>query len=121
MPVKHPNNVGTLPEKLLRSHWLDSDKERTGFQLLVATVCFAFQIYCDFGSYSNMAVGVARVMGFRLMENFNTPYFAVSVADFWRRWHISFSAWFRDYLYIPLEGQRDMCVLDTIFHICYDD
>ncbi len=62
--------------------------ERTGFQLLTATVLFAFQIYCDFGSYSNIAVGAAKVMGFRLMENFNTPYFAVSVSDFWRRWHI---------------------------------
>lgn len=79
---------------------------RTGFQLVVATVCFAFQIYCDFGSYSNIAIGAARVMGFRIMENFNTPYFAVSVADFWRRWHISLSTWFRDYLYIPLGGNR---------------
>lgn len=84
----------------------DTFTERTGFQLLVATVCFAFQIYCDFGSYSNIAIGAARVMGFRLMENFNTPYFAVSVADFWRRWHISLSTWFRDYLYIPLGGNR---------------
>lgn len=81
-------------------------EERTGFQLLIATVCFAFQIYCDFGSYSNIAVGAARVMGFRLMENFNTPYFATSVSDFWRRWHISLSTWFRDYLYIPLGGNR---------------
>lgn len=80
--------------------------ERTGFQLLIATICFAFQIYCDFGSYSNIAIGAAKVMGFRLMENFNTPYFAVSVADFWRRWHISLSTWFRDYLYIPLGGNR---------------
>lgn len=80
--------------------------ERTGFQLVVATVFFALQIYCDFGSYSNIAIGAARIMGFRLMENFNTPYFAVSVADFWRRWHISLSTWFRDYLYIPLGGNR---------------
>lgn len=80
--------------------------ERTGFQLLVATVLFAFQIYCDFGSYSNIAIGAAKVMGFRLMENFNTPYLAVSVSDFWRRWHISLSSWFRDYLYIPLGGNR---------------
>lgn len=81
-------------------------QNRTGFQLLVATVAFAFQIYCDFGSYSNIAIGAARVMGFRLMENFNTPYFAISVSDFWRRWHISLSTWFRDYLYIPLGGNR---------------
>lgn len=80
--------------------------DRTGFQLLLATIFFAFQIYCDFGSYSNIAIGAAKVMGFRLMENFNTPYLAVSVADFWRRWHISLSSWFRDYLYIPLGGSR---------------
>ena len=80
--------------------------ERTGFQLMIATIFFAFQIYCDFGSYSNIAIGAAKVMGFRLMENFNTPYFAVSVADFWRRWHISLSTWFRDYLYVPLGGNR---------------
>ena len=78
----------------------------TGFQLTVATVCFAFQIYCDFGSYSNIAIGAAKVMGFRLMENFNTPYFARSIAEFWRRWHISLSTWFRDYLNIPLGGNR---------------
>ena len=81
-------------------------KTCTGFQLMIATICFAFQVYCDFGSYSNIAIGAAKVMGFRLMENFNTPYFAVSVADFWRRWHISLSTWFRDYLYIPLGGNR---------------
>lgn len=84
----------------------DTYTERTGFQLLLATVLFAFQIYCDFGSYSNIAIGAARVMGFRLMENFNTPYFSESVAEFWRRWHISLSTWFRDYLYIPLGGSR---------------
>ena len=84
----------------------DHYTECTGFQLMIATVCFAFQIYCDFGSYSNIAIGAAKVMGFRLMDNFNTPYFAVSVSDFWRRWHISLSTWFKDYLYIPLGGNR---------------
>lgn len=84
----------------------DTYTERTGFQLLLATILFAFQIYCDFGSYSNIAIGAAKVMGFRLMENFNTPYFSESVAEFWRRWHISLSTWFRDYLYIPLGGSR---------------
>ena len=78
----------------------------SGFQLMVATVCFALQIYCDFDSYSNIAIGAAKVMGFRLMDNFNTPYFSQSVAEFWRRWHISLSTWFRDYLYIPLGGNR---------------
>lgn len=80
--------------------------ERTGYQLLIASICFAFQIYCDFGGYSNIAIGAARVMGFELMENFNVPYLSQSVAEFWRRWHISLSTWFRDYLYIPLGGNR---------------
>ena len=74
--------------------------------LIAAAVGFAFQIYCDFASYSTIAIGAAQVMGFTLMENFNTPYFAVSIKDFWRRWHISLSTWFRDYLYIPLGGNR---------------
>lgn len=75
-------------------------------ELLVGAVGFSIQIYCDFGSYSLIAIGAAQVMGFTLMENFNTPYFAVSIKDFWRRWHISLSTWFRDYLYIPMGGSR---------------
>lgn len=75
-------------------------------ELVVAAVGFAIQIYCDFGSYSLIAIGAAQVLGFTLMENFNTPYFARSIKDFWRRWHISLSSWFRDYLYIPLGGNR---------------
>ncbi len=91
---------------LLVDRIYDHCKTATGYQLLIATICFAFQIYCDFDSYSNIAIGAARVMGFRLMENFNTPYFSQSVSEFWRRWHISLSTWFRDYLYIPLGGSR---------------
>ena len=78
----------------------------SGFTLIVATVLFAFQIYCDFSSYSDIAIGCARVMGFELMQNFNRPYFSKSIAEFWRRWHISLGGWFRDYLYIPLGGSR---------------
>lgn len=74
--------------------------------LVVATFFFAVQIYCDFSGYTDMARGAARVMGYDLMENFRQPYFAVSIHDFWRRWHISLSTWFRDYLYIPLGGNR---------------
>lgn len=74
--------------------------------LAVAAGAFAIQIYCDFSSYSTIAIGAAKVMDFELMENFNTPYFARSIQDFWRRWHISLSTWFRDYLYIPLGGSR---------------
>lgn len=75
-------------------------------QLFLAAVGFSIQIYCDFGSYSIIAIGAAKIMGFELMENFNTPYFARSIKDFWGRWHISLSTWFKDYLYIPLGGNR---------------
>ncbi len=77
-----------------------------GIPLIVATYFFAFQIYCDFSGYSDIAIGAARVMGFRLMDNFNRPYFAESISDFWKRWHISLSSWFRDYVYLPLGGNR---------------
>lgn len=77
-----------------------------GWQIVLATVAFAFQIYGDFGGYSHIAIGAAKILGFDLMDNFRQPYFAVSVRDFWRRWHISLSTWFRDYLYIPLGGSR---------------
>lgn len=72
----------------------------------VATFFFTFQIYCDFSGYSDIAIGAALVMGFRLMKNFHNPYFATSIREFWTRWHISLSTWFRDYLYIPLGGNR---------------
>ena len=75
-------------------------------QLAGAMVAFSFQIYCDFSAYTDMALGTARAMGFTLRENFRTPYFATSIADFWRRWHMSLTSWFRDYLYIPLGGSR---------------
>ena len=75
-------------------------------ELVAGAVLFAFQIYCDFGGYSMIAIGAAKAMGFTLMENFNTPYFALSVKEFWSRWHISLSSWFRDYVYIPLGGNR---------------
>ena len=77
-----------------------------GCFLIVATMLFAVQIYCDFAGYSVIAMGAARVLGIRLMENFDAPYLARSVPEFWRRWHISLSSWFRDYLYIPLGGNR---------------
>lgn len=77
-----------------------------GPALAVATVAFAFQIYCDFSAYSDMAIGTARLFGIRLMRNFAHPYLSQSVAEFWRRWHISLSTWFRDYVYVPLGGSR---------------
>lgn len=78
----------------------------SGFQLLIAAICYSIQIYCDFSAYSDMAIGSAQFLGIRLPENFRNPYFAVSIQDFWRRWHISLSTWFRDYLYFPLGGNR---------------
>lgn len=80
--------------------------EYGGAYIIVASVLFAVQIYCDFAGYSTIAVGAAKILGFDLMENFNCPYFATSIGEFWRRWHISLSSWFRDYLYIPLGGNR---------------
>lgn len=77
-----------------------------GFQFIAANVLFAVQIYCDFMGYSVIAKGAARILGFQLMDNFAQPYLAHSVKEFWRRWHISLSQWFRDYLYIPLGGSR---------------
>jgi alginate O-acetyltransferase complex protein AlgI len=79
---------------------------RTGSVALVGSLLFAFQIYADFSGYSHIALGTARLFGFELMQNFATPYFSQSAPEFWRRWHISLSTWFRDYVYIPLGGNR---------------
>lgn len=75
-------------------------------ELILAAIGFSLQIYCDFASYSLIAIGAAKIMGFHLMENFNAPYFSKNIKEFWSRWHISLSTWFRDYLYIPLGGNR---------------
>ena len=82
------------------------DSAFSGWALLVATYCFAIQIYCDFSGYSDIAIGAAKVMGIRLMVNFKQPYFSGSISEFWTRWHVSLSTWFRDYVYFPLGGRR---------------
>ena len=84
----------------------DSPTQHEGIPIIVATIFFSFQIYCDFSGYSDIALGTAEVMGFKLMKNFDRPYFSKTISEFWRRWHISLSTWFRDYLYIPLGGNR---------------
>ena len=84
----------------------DAPTHFEGLALVLATWAFAFQIFCDFSCYSDIAIGAAQVMGFKLMTNFRQPYLAQSIAEFWKRWHISLSTWFRDYLYIPLGGNR---------------
>lgn len=80
--------------------------EYKGYYLIVAAILFAIQIYCDFAGYSTIAMGTAKILGIQLMENFDAPYLSTSVADFWRKWHISLTSWFKDYLYIPLGGSR---------------
>ena len=84
----------------------NSPESATGFGIVIASILFSVQIYCDFSGYTDIAIGCARVMGIRLMQNFNRPYQARSIKEFWARWHISLSTWFRDYLYIPLGGNR---------------
>ena len=84
-----------------------SSADFNGLTLFFASFFFAFQIYCDFSGYSDIAIGTARLFGFHLMQNFAFPYFSRDIAEFWRRWHISLSTWFRDYVYIPLGGSRN--------------
>lgn len=84
----------------------DNVQRYTGWFLIIATMLFAIQIYCDFYGYSVIAIGAAKILGLELMENFDAPYLSTSVAEFWRKWHISLTSWFRDYLYIPLGGSR---------------
>ncbi len=88
------------------NHIFSNYAEFSGSTLLVGAILFSFQIYCDFSGYSDIAIGTARLFGFSLMKNFNFPYFSRDIAEFWRRWHISLSTWFKEYIYIPLGGSR---------------
>jgi len=88
------------------SYTFDNSLELSGSSLALGAVLFSFQIYCDFSGYSDIAIGTSRLFGFNLKQNFAFPYFSRDIAEFWRRWHISLSTWFRDYLYIPLGGSR---------------
>ena len=91
---------------MLANDIFNNSSEHSGSTLVLGAVLFTFQIYGDFSGYSDIAIGCARLFGFRLMQNFAFPYFSRDIAEFWRRWHISLSTWFRDYLYIPLGGSR---------------
>jgi len=95
------DSCAILVNKIFENYHTES-----GLALCMGAVYFAFQIYCDFSGYSDIAIGTSRLFGFKLMRNFNYPYFSRDIAEFWRRWHISLSTWFRDYLYIPLGGSR---------------
>ena len=96
-------DILAVPVDAAYDHW----DEASGAQLGLATVFFAFQIYCDFSAYSDIAIGTARLFSIKLMRNFAYPYFSQSLSEFWGRWHISLSTWFRDYVYIPLGGNRN--------------
>lgn len=84
----------------------DNYQMYAGFEIAIAAIMFAIQIYCDFGGYSDIAIGAAEVLGIDLIKNFDVPYFSTSIHEFWKRWHISLTSWFRDYVYIPLGGNR---------------
>ncbi|MCZ6888144.1 MAG: MBOAT family protein, partial [Gammaproteobacteria bacterium] len=96
------DNVGRIADEIFNNH-----EKYQGVDIAIGAFAFALQILGDFSGYSNIARGTSRLMGFDLMINFRLPYFATSPADFWRRWHISLSTWLRDYLYIPLGGNRN--------------
>ena len=91
--------------KIVNDYW-DQYQDLPAVSLFLLGVLFTFQIYCDFSGYSDIAIGCARLFGFNLMRNFNFPYFSRSIPEFWRRWHISLTTWFRDYIYFPLGGSR---------------
>lgn len=98
----------TIADRLaiLVNNIYDRPSEHSGLPMIAATFFFSIQIYCDFSGYSDIAIGSARVMGFKLMKNFDRPYFSKTISEFWSRWHISLSTWFRDYVYISLGGNR---------------
>jgi alginate O-acetyltransferase complex protein AlgI len=125
LKIKHKLNYNNTVEALLRISWGFFKKvvvagriavivntvyndlgSFSSIHYIVATVGFAIQIYCDFSAYSDIAIGSAKILGINLMENFKMPYFSASISEFWSRWHISLSTWFKDYLYIPLGGNR---------------
>jgi D-alanyl-lipoteichoic acid acyltransferase DltB (MBOAT superfamily) len=89
----------------------NNSADYSGFVLVLGAIFFAFQIYGDFSGYSDIAIGTARLFGFNLMQNFAFPYFSRDIAEFWRRWHISLSTWFRDYVYIPLGGSKGKAII----------
>ncbi|WP_405370085.1 MBOAT family O-acyltransferase [Nonlabens sp. Asnod2-A12] len=91
---------------ILVNQVFNNPSDHYGVEVIIASVMFAFQIYCDFSGYSDIAIGASRMLGFDLMKNFDSPYFSKSITEFWRRWHISLSTWFRDYVYIPLGGSK---------------
>jgi D-alanyl-lipoteichoic acid acyltransferase DltB (MBOAT superfamily) len=96
------DSIATIVNEIFKHY-----QNESAVSLIVGAIAFSFQIYCDFSGYSDIALGTAKLFGFELLSNFKFPYFSRDVAEFWRRWHISLSSWFRDYLYIPLGGSKE--------------
>ena len=94
------NQMGALADTIFQSNDLTTPVAWIG------AIAYMFQIYFDFSAYSDMAIGIGRMFGFKFLENFNFPYISKSITEFWKRWHISLSTWFKDYVYIPLGGNR---------------
>ena len=105
------NNLGVIVDTI----WSLSTNELSISVAWIGSIAYTLQIYFDFSGYSDMAIGIAKVFGFNFKENFNYPYMSTSMSDFWRRWHISLSSWFKDYIYIPLGGSRTGNVYFNIF------
>ncbi|MBQ1551878.1 MAG: MBOAT family protein [Bacilli bacterium] len=105
------NNAAIICNTIFNSYELENYK---GIILIIGIISFTIQIYYDFSGYSDMAIGLAKMFGFELLENFNYPYIATSIKDFWKRWHISLSSWFKDYVYIPLGGSRVSTIKNII-------
>ena len=106
------NNLATFADKIFSLSESRSDLSILGFWM--GSIAFTLQLYMDFSGYSDMVIGIAKVLGFHIPENFDYPYTAKSIQEFWRKWHISLSRWFRDYIYIPLGGNR----VSKARHIC---
>lgn len=102
--------------------WMNVDGQ-SSFALVMAAILYSFQIYCDFSGYSDMAIGVSKILGLKIAKNFNYPYFARNISEFWRKWHMSLTSWFTDYIYIPLGGNRKgtfRTIINTliVFTVC---
>ena len=130
--IKKKRKISTYPNKFtfkkiviadslapLTDKIFESPSSFDGGTLFLGLLYFTFQIYCDFSGYSDIAIGTAKCFGFNFKTNFNFPYFAKNINDFWRRWHISLSSWFRDYVFIPLGGSKAQELI-FIRNIIYD-
>ena len=111
------DNLGEYVDKVFNSYNMYD-----GSTLFIVLFFFTFQIYCDFSGYSDIAIGVAKLLGIKLSQNFKYPYFSRNIGDFWKRWHISLSSWFRDYVYIPLGGSKrgNLLAVKKHFHYFFD-